>query len=572
MTRQSSTIVWLIWAFVFVGVNGYLLTTNTFMMLASYEVLAFLGLVMLTAILPIQYRNHTLTFFQWVTLAVFIKYGFHLEVMMTQLAVITALLASGLTKASLIRIPINSIIFILTSIISASVFYLVGGQTGQAFTFLDHGHAMFLYAVSILVVNHVLIFATRRYLFNQRSLNSVKGLVRELTSAGILLPLVVILLILHKQLGSLAILFIGIAFVGIAIVFKLYNQMEKVNHLLKEVTEFGYELNSSLTAQELMNKVRGHLEKFLDWDQLYLYNVKGEELTLTYMDQKNEEAIPLTFRSGDEFSKQVAQGGFIAMETERSQWSLRGKWFHPDLQTILSVPLKDQTSVKGVLTVVSKRPNAYRSHQVMIVEIMTNMLAIALTNVLYLEKTKRDSHHCSLTNLFNFRFFEQELKDTLEDRHTNYTSLILLDLDHFKRINDTYGHQSGNEVLIEVAKRLETVCTNAKVARYGGEEFVLLIRNQTEEETYQLGLELQEILKQSPIIIQNDLIDQKLTEIYVTASIGVASSEKTNEDGEASMDAVTLIRRADRAMYNGAKQRGRDRVAKFSDLKKEQLI
>lgn len=572
MTRQKARIIWISWSIVSVAMISYLMATQTFTMLGTLDALAFFALVMLTAVLPIHYRNHTLTFFQWVTLAVFIKYGFSLEVLMTQFAVVAALIASGLTKGTLYRIPINSLIFLIISCTSAAVFYLVGGETGEAFSIFNHGHAMFLYAMSILFLNHVLIFATRRYLFNLRSLNFVKGLTRELTTSIILLPLIIILIVLHEEIGSVAILFTGVAFIATSIGFKLYNRMEKVNHLLKEVTEFGYELNSSLTVEELMNKVRGHLEKFLEWDQLYLYNVNGRELSLTYMDQKGPEVIPLTIKSGDGYSRQVAQDGFISMDTERSQWSQRGKMLPPGLQTILSIPLKDQKSVKGVLTIVSKRQKAYRSDQVMIAEIMTNMLAIALSNVLYLEKTKRDSQFCSLTNLHNFRFFEQELKNVLEDKQVDYSSLILLDLDHFKRINDTFGHQSGNVVLVEIARRLESVSSDAVVARYGGEEFVLLLANKTEDEAFQVGLELQSIIKNTPIFIQNDLTDSKDTEVFVTASVGVASSEKVNEDDDGVIDAVTLIRRADRAMYNGAKQRGRDKVAKFSDLKKKQLI
>ncbi|GAE34942.1 diguanylate cyclase [Halalkalibacter akibai JCM 9157] len=315
-----------------------------------------------------------------------------------------------------------------------------------------------------------------------------------------------------------------------------------------------------------MDKVRNHLKQFVDWDQLYFYNVKNKSLTLAYMDQRGNEAIPLILKYGDGISLQTALDETITLENERSYWSLRGKSLPDDLETILALPIKDQEAVKGVLTIASTKQKAYRTDQIMIIEIIANMLAIALTNVQYLEKTKRESHFCPLTNLYNFRFFEQALKDNLEE--TKQTSLILLDLDHFKKINDTYGHQSGNDVLIEIASRLTQTCPNEVVARYGGEEFVILLPNQTEEEAYQTGLKVQKALKQDPIIIQNDLTDHKPAEINVTASIGIASTEQVNEEDETTLDAVTLIRRADRAMYNGAKQQGRDKVASFSGLKK----
>lgn len=569
MSRHKEKIIWIIWGFVFLAVFAYLAQAQTFKMLTTVDSIAFLALAMLTAILPIQYRNHTLTFFQWITLAIFIKYGFNLEVLISQMAVLAALIASGLTKQTLYRIPINSLIFLITSIVSASMFYLVGGQTGDLFSMLYHGHAMLVYAMCILVLNHVLIFATRRYLFSIKGQNFFKALTREMISATILLPIVILLIILHKEIGSFAVLFTGIAFIGISIVFKLYNRVEKVNHLLKEVTKFGYELNSSSTVEELMDKVRNHLKQFVDWDQLYFYNVKNKSLTLAYMDQRGNEAIPLILKYGDGISLQTALDETITLENERSYWSLRGKSLPDDLETILALPIKDQEAVKGVLTIASTKQKAYRTDQIMIIEIIANMLAIALTNVQYLEKTKRESHFCPLTNLYNFRFFEQALKDNLEE--TKQTSLILLDLDHFKKINDTYGHQSGNDVLIEIASRLTQTCPNEVVARYGGEEFVILLPNQTEEEAYQTGLKVQKALKQDPIIIQNDLTDHKPAEINVTASIGIASTEQVNEDDETTLDAVTLIRRADRAMYNGAKQQGRDKVASFNGLRQTKL-
>lgn len=187
-----------------------------------------------------------------------------------------------------------------------------------------------------------------------------------------------------------------------------------------------------------------------------------------------------------------------------------------------------------------------------------------------MKKRNKESHHCPLTHLYNFRYFEEQLKKELDRIEEGETiSLILLDLDHFKGINDTYGHQSGNDVLCEVANRLESVVPmHATVARYGGEEFVVLLPNCKEQVAYDVGLLIQQSLKTRSISVVNDLLDEgESIDIAVTASIGVASSDPLDED-EGVVDAISLIRRADRAMYNGAKQRGRDRVASFSDVEK----
>lgn len=568
MTRQEHRIIWLVWSILMLMLSAFYTMTGTLSLLQSPDVLAFLALVILTAFFPITYRNHMLTLFQWVTLAVFLKYGFGLEVFVTQLGVLCALIATGLSKKTLYRVPINSTIFLLTSLVSAGVFFLVGGQAGGEFSFQSHGHAMLFYAVAFLMTNHFLIYAARRFLFRIVDNYVWQGLIRELATAGLLIPMAFVLVILHNEIGLLAILSTGVVFLGISIVFKLYNRTERTNNLLKKVTEFGYELNSSMSMEELMSKVRERLDFFLDWENLYLYHVKDQKLSLIYMDQKEYDVIPLRLKDGDDLSKQVVSSGKLLLATERKRWSIDGTMLPSRLETVLSIPLNNQQAVKGVLTVASKQKNAFRPHQVIITEIIANMLTIALANVQQLEKTKQQSYHCPLTNLYNFRYFEESLKNVLEEDDELPTSLILLDLDHFKQINDTYGHQSGNDVLCEVARRLQSVATGETiVARYGGEEFVLLLPNTTEQEAYEIGTYLQHSLKKAPISIKNDLTGHSPISVTVTASIGVASSERAKEEDEP-IDPVTLIRKADRAMYNGAKQRGRDRVASYSQLKK----
>jgi diguanylate cyclase (GGDEF)-like protein len=137
-------------------------------------------------------------------------------------------------------------------------------------------------------------------------------------------------------------------------------------------------------------------------------------------------------------------------------------------------------------------------------------------------------------------------------------SLIILDIDHFKQVNDTYGHQSGNEILIELANRVsKLVGARGTVARYGGEEFVVLLPDTSKEEAYQMAEHIRQSVANWPFTLQQTL-DQKQQQVRITASIGVATAP---EDAE---DALALIRHADRALYVGAKRAGRNRVAEYS--------
>jgi diguanylate cyclase (GGDEF)-like protein len=200
---------------------------------------------------------------------------------------------------------------------------------------------------------------------------------------------------------------------------------------------------------------------------------------------------------------------------------------------------------------------AYERFQLMIVNILANYLAVAIENAKHYEETRNSSERCALTGLYNYRYFENRLQNEY-DKKTNL-SLILLDIDHFKNVNDTYGHQAGNQILCELANRLvDAVGAQGTVARYGGEEFAVLLPTMDRFTAYHLAEAIRLAIYKSPFGIQDHLSDKKRNvNVHITASIGVASAP---EDGD---DPMSLIRHADRALYTGAKQKGRNKVAQY---------
>lgn len=158
----------------------------------------------------------------------------------------------------------------------------------------------------------------------------------------------------------------------------------------------------------------------------------------------------------------------------------------------------------------------------------------------------------ALTGLSNRRRFVPAAQRELDlaQRHGQPLALVLLDVDHFKSINDAFGHVSGDAVLVEVAKRCQSALrTTDLLARWGGEEFIILLPNTPLAHARQLAERVREALVSSPCFHAND------KEVRVTASLGAAEFRR----GQGwSLD--ELIKRADVAMYQ-AKTAGRDRVA-----------
>lgn len=152
-----------------------------------------------------------------------------------------------------------------------------------------------------------------------------------------------------------------------------------------------------------------------------------------------------------------------------------------------------------------------------------------------------------LTRLFNRRYFYQELKKEMErsKRYQEHLSLLIIDLDHFKKVNDTYGHSAGDIVLKTVAQKIKSgLRTTDFACRYGGEEFVIVLPKTSVADAMNLAERVRQEISVSTVQIENQ------QELHVTLSIGVG--EYLN--GE-TME--LLINRADEALYK-AKQNGRN--------------
>ncbi|PEQ96791.1 GGDEF domain-containing protein [Bacillus sp. AFS006103] len=530
------------------------------------DIFAFLLLTCVVATMPIVINEMFIFLIQWVALATFLQFGLFVEIIFAQIAVVVLLLKMRiLRKGELYRLPVNLNMFFSVSATSGMVYYLLGGQAGPNFEYDTKSLWLaILYAVVSYSMNQIIVSFNLYFIYKSKVSYFGKDFIVETITTFITFPIGLMLYILYNQVGILAVLFVGIPFVSLSMIFRLYYSSEKINEYLQKAAEIGHQMAERLKVDDVVDLLIQKLSEMLPVDYAYIFEVtKTDELQLVRGIESGLANDLPSVKKNEGISGMVWGKQKTFLYSARKEWREYANGHIPDdAESILGVPILRSKKVIGVLLLASKRKRAFEKFQLMIIDILCSHFAVAIENAKHYELTKMQSEHCSLTKLYNYRYFENLLTEEFErlmQFERKQLSLIILDIDHFKAVNDTYGHQSGNEILFELASRLsKLVDGRGTVARYGGEEFVVLLPDTPKEEAYQIAEQIRQMISNWPFTIKQSLDLEKTQKVMITASIGVATAP------EDAVDALALIRHADRALYVGAKRAGRNRVAEYS--------
>jgi diguanylate cyclase (GGDEF)-like protein len=330
---------------------------------------------------------------------------------------------------------------------------------------------------------------------------------------------------------------------GVAIMnSRLFLETRQKAEEFSSLFEVAQTLMGSINVEEIVSKVLESAQRLVQADEGFIFElVNGSEemrciaASGSYQDQIKSMKI----RVGEGLTGWVAKAG-VGVNLAEAELDPRVKQVNGtpvEEESLISVPLKIKDEVIGVMTVYRLGHRPFTESEFRLITIFSSFAASAIYNARLFQNVSEMAITDYLTGLYNYRYFFRRLEEELAfaQRHCQKLVLVYLDLNHFKKYNDLYGHREGDKILAKFARLLkENVRVSDVVFRYGGEEFVIILPSTDALEAEQIIERLHKKIEESfPPNLQ----------VPISASIGYAVFPTDATDGE------TLLRIADSRMY-----------------------
>lgn len=280
--------------------------------------------------------------------------------------------------------------------------------------------------------------------------------------------------------------------------------------------------------------------------------LKCDDISIASIDELNNLGVVLESSYIKENTKFSLDDGLVGLVGKHKNFILKDDLGQGNLVILkkgekrssgsfIGVPVKEDEELLGVIWLEDHRKKKFNEDDIRALNILASQLTLAWQRAILYERVKELAVRDGLTGLYNHRHFQELLEQEIKKQRE--LVLILFDIDHFKKINDTYGHQAGDEVLMFLGR---LVSQTGISARYGGEEFAIILPGHNLKKGAEIAVRLKDHLKKAEIKFNQ-------IKIKITVSIGIAHYPKDAKTR------VELIEKADKALYV-AKETGRDKI------------
>jgi len=312
--------------------------------------------------------------------------------------------------------------------------------------------------------------------------------------------------------------------------------------------ELGKALTSSLQLDQVLRTIMEKIDEFLRPDtwSLLLVDEAQQELYFELAVGKGAQALKdVRIKMGQGIAGWVAQNDEAVIVPDVSQdtrfFSKVDEKTKMETHSIVAVPVRYRDHCLGVIELINcVGSEGFQDRDLSLLEALADFAAIALENARHVKRIHELTITDDCTNLYNARHMDFILETEIyrSQRYGYEFSLVFIDLDHFKNVNDTHGHLVGSKLLAEVGQMVKLACRRIDFAfRYGGDEFVIVLPQSSRENAFVVARRLHRLIGET-VWLQSEGLN-----IHFTASIGVASYPADAKSK------VELLHLADEAMY-----------------------
>lgn len=539
---------------------SYTLTPHHHSMLTiEFGLLILMGI--LVAWFPIKTEQSILFLINGVSVAALVIFGLAGEILVSSISLIALMLKNDIKKDEHYRYPLNLLMFQFLSIASAIAYYVVNGLISDPLSIRISFMAIVAYMIADIVANHLSMYLIESKFYNKETTPIFDDDFRfSMVTSMCIVPLSFVLIYLYQELAINGILIGSLPFITVTIGVNIFSKSKESNSYLKEVNKFSQSLNEKKSIDEVIDTYLKSLLSVFPSDGLSyfsLINTDGAVRKRLYTKENELELVDELFPLSDNsVINKAANNSEILCFNRASEWRTHcSRDIAYMAESALVLPVKNQDQVVGIVLLSHKTKNMYSELIISLINLFHQYFTVALDNAFQYEAMEENAETDYLTGLPNLKGFAKKLEKTMTNDSVETFSIIVLDLDKFKKVNDCYGHQAGNEVLTQVADLLATYTNDDTcIARYGGEEFVILLPHYTKIKAWEYAETLRERLEELPLSIKQSIRSSEEVTISVTASFGLSNYPTDSTDSD------VLLTLADRAMYIGSKQKGRNRV------------
>ena len=320
-------------------------------------------------------------------------------------------------------------------------------------------------------------------------------------------------------------------------------------------------ISTSVEIKEIVEAAGNNLPNLFDFSSFGVF--WKEDLLLFLFEEEScppsfsQEVVKNMINVFSILGEESVDADRITLRVDKRELRAKQRMVSPKatLKSHLTLPLAVEGEILGCLSLNSDEPNAFDAQDLQFLSVIGYQMAASLKHFQRFSSVKNMATYDTLTGLYNRRYFEERLG--VEAEKSFYSgvplSLVMVDIDHFKKVNDTFGHTEGDQILCKISSLLKnSVRRKDTVARYGGEEFILILPEAGLEQSFVIA----ERIRQS---VEKTLFEVGRAQVNLTLSMGISNfpSHRVKSKEE-------LIKMADQALYD-AKRGGRNRVCIFAE-------